>query len=608
MSKINKESNNISEEKVNQLKQVLPECFTEGKIDSEKLNRTLGNILESSDDKYSFSWAGRNDTFKTIQTTSKGTLIPVKEQSINFETTENIFIEGDNLEVLKLLQKSYFEQIKMIYIDPPYNTGNDFVYKDDFHNSIQAYLEQTGQAESGVKLTTNHETSGRFHSDWISFMYARLFVARNLLREDGVIFVSIDDNEVHNLKMIMNEIFGEESFIAQFVWKSRQNKDNRNVTGASIDHEYVLCYGKRIRGGERKLSMYSNPDKDARGDWASGNMVGLLPQELRPNCHYDLINPKTKINYGKPKLGWRYDKNTMSRLITENRIIWPDSPTGRPRRKVFLSELKEKFTGFSSIIGDGVYTKDGTVEIEEIFGSRVIEFPKPTKLIKQIIIQGSEKDDIILDFFAGSGTTAQSILELNHEDNGNRRFILVQLPESIQQNSATWKEGYKTIADICKERISRVIKKLHSDNKGKLPIDREQPEDLGFKVFKLSKSNFNVWENYEGRDTTKLKDQMKLFQSPLIAKYRDQDVIYECIIKEGFSLNSNVEKISIKNNTVYKVDDIENFFCITLDKTVKDETLNELNLGKEDIFICIDAALDDSKKTNLAKQCTLKTM
>ena len=292
--KVNKESLDIVQEKISKLRQIIPECFSERVLNIEKLQRTIGNVITSDNEGYTLNWSGRNDTFKNIQSLTKSTLVPDKKESVNFDKTEHVFIEGENLEVLKLLQKSYFGKIKMIYIDPPYNTGSDFIYKDNFHDGINFYLEQTGQSKNGVRLTTNPETSGRFHSDWISFMYTRLYLAKNLLSDDGVIFVSIDDHEVQNLKFIMNEIFGEESFISQLVWKSRQNKDNRNITGVSIDHEYVLCYGKRIRGDERKKDSYLNPDNDPRGNWTNANMVGLLPEKQRPNCHYDLIDPKNQ--------------------------------------------------------------------------------------------------------------------------------------------------------------------------------------------------------------------------------------------------------------------------------------------------------------------------
>jgi len=321
----------IINEQIEGLRVGFPEAFSEGRVDWERLRATLGEIVDDGPERYSFTWAGKQDAIRALQTPSRATLVPCPEESVNWDTTQHVFIEGENLEVLKLLYKTYFGRVKMIYIDPPYNTGNDFVYPDNYADPLDTSLQITGQKDSeGNLLTSNPQTSGRYHSAWLSMMYPRLFLARQLLREDGVIFVSIDDNEIHSLRMLMNEVFGEDSFVAQFVWKSRQNKDNRNVTGASIDHEYVICYGKRVRGAARREDQYSNPDNDPRGPWASGNMVGMLPEDRRPNCHYDLINPETGINYGKPKMGWRYDRETMARLIARSDGKRP--PAGSERR------------------------------------------------------------------------------------------------------------------------------------------------------------------------------------------------------------------------------------------------------------------------------------
>ncbi len=309
-------SGDVTAERTDALRRLFPEVFAEGKIDFEKLKLVLGEEIDEGRERYGLTWAGKADAIRAIQVPGTGTLMPAREESVNFDATENLMIEGDNLEVLKLLQKAYHGKIKMIYIDPPYNTGKEFIYPDNFREGLQDYLRYSGQVDGeGLKLTSNSETSGRYHSKWLSMMYPRLFLARNLLREDGVIFVSIDDHEVHNLRHLMDEVFGEEQFIAQFVWKSRQQKDNRNITGASIDHEYVLCYGRRVRGEQRDTSQYSNPDNDPRGPWTSANMVGLATADRRPNLHYDLIDPATGINYGRPRLGWRYDKNTMARLV-----------------------------------------------------------------------------------------------------------------------------------------------------------------------------------------------------------------------------------------------------------------------------------------------------
>lgn len=350
--------------------------------------------------------------------------------------SENMIIHGDNLLALKSLLPKYDGKIKCIYIDPPYNTGNEgWVYNDNVNDpKIREWL--------GKVVGTESEDLSR-HDKWLCMMYPRLKLLNRLLADDGIIFVSIDDIEVTYLRLIMDEIFGKNRFIAQLIWKSRQNKDNRNVTNVSVDHEYVLCYGSRLRGCMRKTDQYKNPDNDPRGPWTSANMAGLATAEARPNLHYDLINPNTGINYGRPVKGWRYDKNTMARLIVENKIIWPDSPSGRPRKKQFLAELDGSYTGYSSLIGENLYTRSGSVELLNIWGEVRFDFPKSSALIQELLEQAIEDGDIILDSFSGSGTTAHAVLNMNKLDNGCRKFILVEM------------EDYADI--ITAERVKRVI-------------------------------------------------------------------------------------------------------------------------------------------------------
>jgi adenine-specific DNA-methyltransferase len=462
----------------------------------------------------------------------------------------------------------------------------------NYTESLQTYLEYTGQVDSeGRKFGTNSDTEGRFHSLWLNMMYPRLYLARNLLIEDGVVFISIDDNEVENLKKICNEIFGEENFIAQFVWKSRQNKDNRNTTGASIDHEYVLTYGKKVRGSERVKGQYTNPDNDPRGPWVSGNMVGLLPEDKRPNCHYDLENPKTGIVYPKPKLGWRYDKSTMKKLVDEDRIIWPEDRTGRPRRKVFLNELKDEFTGYSSLIGQEIYTRDGTIEIESLFGQRVMDFPKPSMLLLELLEQGaSDANAIVLDFFAGSGTTAHAVFELNKQDNGNRKFILVQLPEPIDQKE------FPTIAEITKERIRRVIKKLNEAEAGQLPINGKQ--DRGFRVFKLAESNFKVWNAQSQKDEKALERQLELHIEHIREGRSAEDILYEILLKSGFPLTIPIETVTLEGKTVYSV--AGGALLICLEKELTLELIRAIAERRPERVVCLDAGfvINDQLKAN----------
>jgi len=624
------ESLDIKHDRLQRLKELFPEVFTESQVDWEKLKAVFGEDINFANERYVLNWAGKSDAFKVLQQPTTATLKPVPEESVlttpliplldkegslksgvvDFisSTTQNLFIEGENLEALKVLQKAYYGKVKCIIIDPPYNTGSDsFIYPDSFKESKEDYQKRIGEKdEEGYLLKEgyfrkNSKDSGHYHSNWLSMMYPRLFLAKNLLRDDGVIFVHIDDNEVHNLRLIINEIFGEENFIAQFIWKSRQNKDNRNITGASIDHEYVLCYGKRIRGSERKVEQYKNPDKDPRGPWTSGNMVGLLPQELRPNCHYDLINPETRINYGKPKLGWRYDKNTMNRLIQEKRIIWPDKTDGRPRKKVFLNEMTEIYTGFSSIIGKNIFTRNGTAEIEDLFGFRAFDFPKPSDLIKELISQGVEDNDIVLDFFGGSSSTAHAVIKWNLKSlDAQIKFILVQLPENLFENSEAYKAGYKTIADIGKERIRRVIKKIEKEKKENKNLLSEAEEnknlDLGFKVFKLSSSNFKIWRGNEITEEN-LETQLNAFTNPVREGSEKENMLYELILKAGYLLTDKVEA----KEKYYSVNDGE--LIIALD-TMNKKIIDKILASKPKKVIALDKLFtgNDQLKTNTVLQ------
>ena len=347
-----------------------------------------------------------------------------KDKSFGDPDAGNLLVQGDNLEALKALLPYYAGKVKCIYIDPPYNTGEQgWVYNDNVNSpEIKAWLG---------KLVGKEAEDFSRHDKWLCMMYPRLRLLKDFLEQDGVIFVSIDDEEVTNLRILLSEIFGKTRFIGQFVWKSRQNKDNRNITGASIDHEYVLAYGGAIRGDGRKEDQFRNEDNDPRGPWNSGNMVGIATKDARPNLHYDLIDPETNINYGCPQMGWRFDRKRMANMIEERRILWPSDPSGRPRQKVFLEEFKNKFTGFSSLVGDGLFTRDGTKEIDEIFGNRAFPFAKPSRLIRQLVIQGCADDGVILDSFAGSGTTGHAVLEQNLEDGKNRHFILVEMDDFI---------------------------------------------------------------------------------------------------------------------------------------------------------------------------------
>ena len=556
MDKMDGLSMNLEQANLDKLRSVFPECVSEGKLDIDKLLSLCGEYIDNDFEKYRFEWKGKAECLRLAQKRSSGTLRPCPAESVNWDTTQNLYIEGDNLEVLKLLQSAYYRKVKMIYIDPPYNTGNDFVYADDFADPLARYKEVTQQTTK-----SNPETMGRYHTNWLNMMYPRLRLAANLLRDDGVIFISIDDNEVTNLRKICDEVFGEENFVAQFIWQSRQNKDNRNITGVSIDHEYILCYSKQcgnriFRGTERKVELYKNPDNDPRGLWTSANMVGLATIDARPNLHYDLINPADGINYGCPAKGWRYDRNTMNRLIAENRIIWPDEPSGRPRKKSFLNELSDNLPGFSSVFNLGVFTNTATKEIGALLNGYWFDFPKPTEIIKQLVSQVTKENDVVLDFFSGSATTAHAVMQLNAEDGGNRRFILVQLPEVCDEKSEAYKAGYKNICEIGKERIRRAGKKLAENKDGQLSMDgKKAPLDIGFKVFKLDTSNMKLWDTtpIADGDADELVERMNQMVRRIKPERSDLDMVYEVMLKLGVPLTYPVQQLNINGKPVYEV-------------------------------------------------------
>ncbi len=594
---------------VEHLKALFPEAFTEGKVDFAVLKHLLGGAVAEGEEKYGLTWHGKRRARQLALTPSTGTLRPCPEESLDWESTQNLLIEGDNLEVLKLLQKNYAGKVKLIYIDPPYNTGKDFVYPDDYRDTMQNYLKLSGQIDGERrKLSSNTEASGRFHTNWLNMMYPRLKLAKNLLCQDGLIFVSIDDGELPTLHIVMDEILGEENFLATFVWKSRQNKDNRAVTGVSIDHEYLICYGNRIRGSARDSSQYSNTDGDPRGDWASANMVGIATAGQRPNLHYDLINPKTGINYGCPEMGWRYDHNTMCRLISQDRILWPAKADGRPRRKSFLSELESDFPGFSTVVGEGTFTKDGTADCDNLFDSRVFSFPKPVRLIQDVIEQGSQDGDIVLDFFAGSGTTGHATIGQNTVDDRGRRYILVQLPEHLDPTSRDQKAAAdfcdklgkpRNIAELTKERLRRAASKITNDNP---PF----AGDLGFRVFKLDTSNIRAWEpDRDNLERTLLDsvDHIKPDRS-------EQDILYELLLKLGLDLCVAIETRTIAGKAVYAVGAGALIAC--LDKSIAQAEVEPLafgivgwrgelaSAGDTSVVFRDSAFEDDVAKTNMA--------
>lgn len=558
---------NLTAQNIDKIAALFPNCITE-MLDEEKstpdhkvykrginfelLKQMLSPDVVDGDEAYEFTWVGKKASIVEANKPIRKTLRPCPAESKNWDDTENLYIEGDNLEVLKLLQESYLGKVKMIYIDPPYNTGNDFIYADDFMRSQDEENRQMGMYdEDENRLFKNNDSNGRFHSDWCSMMYSRLMLARNLLTDDGLILISLDDGEIGNLRKICDEIFGESNFVTQFVWKSRQNKDNRNLNGVSVDHEYILAYSKlsgvRIfKGEERSGEGYSNPDNDPNGAWASANMAGIATESQRPNLHYDLINPATGINYGRPKMGWRYDRKTMAKLIAENKILWPDSPSGRPRKKTYLNELSGNLPGFSSVVGENLFTRSGTVEIDSLFEQRIFNFPKPSELIKCFVSQITAPSDIILDFFSGSATSAHAVMRLNAEDSGHRKFIMVQLPELCDEKSEAYKAGYKTICDIGKERIRRAGDNIISERNTANAYP--PPPDVGFRVFKLDTSSVkDVYYSADEYSQTMLTG----LESNIKEDRTDLDLLFGCLLDWGLPLSMPYRSEKIGNCTVH---------------------------------------------------------
>ncbi len=604
MEKVSTTSQNIQNENLTKLKSVFPQFVKDGQVDFNALKVFFDNEkVLAGEEKYGLSWAGKSNAFRAIRTPATGTLTPQPAESKNWDTTENIFIEGDNLEVLKLLQKHYREKIKMIYIDPPYNTGKDFIYKDNFTQNVADYYEQTGQTKNGIKMTANTEKNGRFHSDWLTMMYPRLFLAHNLLKDDGVIFISIDDNEVHNLRMIMDEIFGEENFVANIVWERAFSPKNDSKY-FSENHDYILVYSKKIEAfslgkfsrSDEANARYKNPDNDSRGVWISGD---LSVKTYSKKYDYPIKTPNGKLINPPHGSCWRVSKERFEELVNENRVWFGEDGNNVPRLKRFLSDVIDGMVPTTIWKhGDVGHNQEGRQELKTLFDDRgYFDGPKPIRLIKRILELSTENDDLMLDFFAGSGTTANAVIEFNSQNEGSRRkWISVQLPETTEEDSEAAKAGYKNIAQISRERIRRAGEKI---GKG----------DVGFKAFALEKSNYRQWNVLTETDNEEiLSKQVKLFaEKPLVDSFDEKSVVYEILEKEGFDLNAKViqEKGPLKPWVVTEED---KKLVITFTSKVEQKDAEGLKLLENDIFVCFDSALNNTDKINISKSIVLKTL
>jgi adenine-specific DNA-methyltransferase len=641
-------------ERMERLRELIPEAFVEGKVDFDRLKAALGELVDEGRERYGLSWAGKADAIRNIQTPSVGTLVPCPEESVNFDTSENLFIEGDNLEVLKLLQKSYYGKVKMIYIDPPYNKDKDFIYPDRYREGLEGYLQYTGQAtENGTRLTTTLDTSGRHHSKWLRMLYPRLFLARNLLRQDGLIFVSIDDTEMHNLRQLLDEVFGEENFVAAFVWNTEGHTDNQ--FDVKVTHEYVLLYARNwsqtalghvvdpntreqsnLWKGFAENSITKNgpgnppsdvdlpigfpcltdtldlPTSDVPADfYKKVEERGYITRDITDtfNVEYPVRKQPMTVRAGKLLkpctvfTGWANVNKLRAFIDNGCEPLQEENGTTlrfylSARGVVYYRRDREMARNILSVLRSMGTTERMRSEIEHL-GIK-FQYPKPKELLKYLIQVGTHHSGVVLDFFAGSGTIGQAVLELNREQGGRRTFILVQLPEELEE-SQELDDGrlLKTIADVCRERVRRVIGRITSQDDGKIDFEGDEPPDCGCKVFRLAASNFKIWDG-EGAptDADALAGQLRLFADHVMPDRGEQDILYELMLKAGLPLTAEIEEKDVAGQTAYSIAD--GLLLICLADPITQETLRAMAELNPQRIVCLDPAFggNDQLKTN----------
>jgi len=620
------ESLDIAEQRKQELKQLFPGVFTEIKndkgeiveaIDFERLKAELGNFSDVYDnrrERYGMDWPGKRDCLRLIQETSHATLKPCRDESVDFDTTENLFIEGDNLEVLKLLQKAYYDKVKMIYIDPPYNTGKEFIYPDNFSESLETYLSYAGlSGEDGKKFSTNSTNEGRFHTKWLNMMFPRLYLARNLLREDGVIFISIDDCEIDNLRFLCNEIFGEENYLGT-ISRATGTRMGSGSRGIAKELDYILVFSKntayslsRLPTNDEDESIYN--EEDINGKYLLRSLRrtgGENRREDRPTMFYPVKNPEGEDVYPIAPEGWESrwvcSHETYLSLLDDNIIEWKlVEKNGIKKWQVYQKHyLSEHGRECSDLWVKEDGNKKATREVNSLFGGKkVFDHPKPIGLLKKIIKLSASDDDIILDFFAGTSSFGHAMYEYNYENNDNLKYILVQLPEEIEANSVAFGLGFETIAEVSKERLRLASKELLKGISAQLDLEGKSNLDFGFKVLKLNRSNFKHWQAPAKEiSDDDLAKQFELHIDHIDPNASQEDILYELLIKAGVMPTKKIELIELANHAVFSVD--EGGWLICLQDNI-DQNLIDAVLQHEPVqFICLDRAFhgNDQLKAN----------
>jgi len=581
---------------VERIAALFPNCVTEAVddqgnprhvVDFDKLKVELGEVVEGNEERYQFTWPGKRDAIRLANSPIAATLRPVREDSVDFDNTQNLYIEGDNLDVLKLLRETYLGKVKMIYIDPPYNTGNDFVYEDDFSQAAGDYFANSGQYDDqGNRLVANTESNGRFHTDWLNMIYPRLKVARDFLSEDGVIFISMDDNEIENLKKVCNEVFGEQNFIAQVVWERSYAPINLKKH-FSESHDYVLCYAKSLEFAicnglprpDSTNAKYGNPDNDPRGLWRTDNLsVGPAIEEKI----YPITTPSGRVCYPPKGRCWLYTKERFQEMVEDNRIWFGENGDNVPAPKRFLSEVKQGLTPMTiwkyTEVG---HNQDAMRNLRELFdGEKVFDYSKPVELIKRMCQLYTDQSCCVLDFFSGSATTAHAVMKLNAEDGGNRKFIMIQLPEATDEKSEAYKSGYKNICDIGKERIRRAGKKIKADA-GLMGQDL----DIGFRVLRLDSSNmedvYYTPDQFDPNAIQGLMDNVKADRS-------EEDLLFQVMLELDIPLSASIQQEQIAGKRVFNVAD--GHLIATFDRDINETTVTEVARRKPNFFVMRDAS------------------